>query len=117
MGDGLDKYQSRRVLTARGWEFFCRICGDYQPESQFYKKKDSKWGLAHSCKIHSTRKGDDDKDMEHIKFDPLKESDFIGAKKLLQALGYDTESDIPIHEQFSIRMELRNRSSDKTEPK
>ena len=117
MGDGLDKYQSRRVLTARGWEFFCRICGDYQPESQFYKKKDSKWGLAHSCKIHSTRKGDEDKDMEHIKFDPLKESDFVGAKKLLEALGYDTNSEKSVHQQFMERRGLVDSSSDETEPK
>lgn len=114
MGDGLEKYQSRRILTDKGWMFFCRICGDYQPESQFYKKKGSKWGLAHSCKIHSTRKGKDDKDMEHIKFDPLTESDFIESKKLLQRLGYDIHSDVPIHVQFSARMEVKNRVSGAT---
>ena len=118
MGDGLEKYLSRRVLTPRGWEFFCRICGDYQPESQFYKKKNSKWGIAYSCKIHSTRKEKNDTgEMDYLKFDPLTESDFIGAKKLLQALGYDTNSDTPIHQQFSIRMGLQNYSSDETEPK
>lgn len=103
MGDGLEKYQSRRILTDKGWMFFCRICGDYQPESQFYKKKGSKWGLAHSCKIHSTRKSEEDKDMEHIKFDPLTESDFIESKKLLERLGYDIHSDVPIHQQFNHR--------------
>ncbi len=41
---------SRRIMGEQGWEFFCRLCGKYQPEQQFYKKKGGKWGLDSKCK-------------------------------------------------------------------
>lgn len=107
--DGLEKYLSRRIITEEGMSYFCRICGTYKPEKDFYKRKGSKWGVDYKCKIHSTKKEpDDDGSMNHLKLDPLTEQDFIESGKLLQRMGYDITKNI--HEQFLKRNEkqLRN---------
>lgn len=102
----LDKYLNRRIWTDGGIMYFCRICGKYLPQDQFYKRKDSKWGLDSKCKLHYKKmeKEDDDAEMDYLKLSPLKESDFIHATELLQLLGYDTTKNI--HEQFKKRNNL-----------
>ena len=48
---------SRRMISEQGgFIYFCRQCGVYLPEEQFYKSKESKWGLDSRCKIHHSRK-------------------------------------------------------------
>ena len=62
-----EQYLSRRMMGETGWVYFCRQCGLYLPEGNFYKSKDSKWGLDSRCKIHHSRKDeDDDKEINNI---------------------------------------------------
>jgi len=108
--DGLDKYLSRRIITEDGMSYFCRICGTYKPENDFYKRKGSKWGVDYKCKIHSTKKEpDDDGSMDYLKLDPLTEEDFIQTGKLLERMGYDISKNI--HQQFLERYEKIIRDS------
>ncbi len=71
-------YLSRRIMGPNGWMFFCRLCGKYVDEEQFYHKKGGKWGLDAKCKIHYTRTNeDDDPEMAYLKLDPIKESESL----------------------------------------
>lgn len=99
------QYLSRRILTKDGWCFFCRICGTYLPETDFYKSKNSNWGIDTRCKLHYGKKETDD-DMDYLKLDPLKEKDFIDTQKLLQKMGYKFGTDKSIHEQFIEKWQL-----------
>jgi len=38
-----EQYLSRRMMAETGWVYFCRQCGLYLPEEQFYKAKDTRW--------------------------------------------------------------------------
>ena len=55
--------------------------------------------------IGSSNDKDEDKDNAHLKFGRLEEKDFIGARKLLQQLGYDTTKDV--HQQFKTKHKLK----------
>jgi hypothetical protein len=103
-----EQYLSRRILGNDGsWLFFCRVCGMYLPENQFYKSKEGKWGLDSRCKIHYTRKDDDDDpDMDYLKLNPISETDFIETQKLLERLGYQFGQGESVHEQFLKRHKL-----------
>ena len=101
----------KHLLNRRIWDkdkgvsYFCSICGQYKPEKDFYKSKRNSWGVETRCKIHFTKKDkDEDNDNSHLKFTRLEESDFIGARKLLQQLGYDTSKDV--HQQFKNKHKL-----------
>jgi len=72
---------SRRIMGEQGWEFFCRLCGKYQPEQQFYKKKGGK-------------------------LDPIREEDFKNTAELLCSLGYNFDNGISIHKQFCKKHNL-----------
>lgn len=98
-----EKYLHRRMLTDDGWVYFCRICGEYKPESEFYKKTDGVFGMDYKCKEHYTRKEeDDDGEMDYFKLNPLRESDFEGTQRLLQAMGYKFgQGEKPVHEQLA----------------
>ena len=99
---------SRRMLGEQGgFNYFCRQCGLYLPEGNFYKSKDSKWGLDSRCKIHHSRKDeDDDGEMSYLKLNPITEEDFILTQQLLERLGY-TFTGQTIHEQFMIKHKLQ----------
>jgi hypothetical protein len=110
-----EKQLSRRILSEDGWMFFCRICGKYQPETDFYKKKDSKWGIDSKCKLHYQRnnKEDEDKSMEHLKLDPIKEEDFKNVQELLELMGYTFNGKKTIHEQFVEKNKLKLKQNEK----
>jgi hypothetical protein len=98
---------SRRIMGEQGWLFFCRLCGKYQPEEQFYKKKGGKWGLDSKCKIHYHRKDkDEDPEMDYLKLDPIREEDFKNTAELLCSLGYNFDNGISIHKQFCKKHNL-----------
>lgn len=107
MGKEFEKQLSRRVLTEDGWSFFCRICGEYKPESDFYKSTKTKWGIDVKCKLHYTRKNnDDDGEMNYLKLNPIKESDFVETQKLLEKLGYEFNGEESVHQQFMKKHNL-----------
>jgi hypothetical protein len=97
---------NRRIWDKEyGVSYFCTICGQYRPEKDFYKDNKSSWGKSSRCKRHFTKKDkDDDGDNAHLKFSKISESDFIGARKLLQKLGYDTSQNVA--EQFNKKHKL-----------
>lgn len=69
----------RRMLTETGWVYFCRICGNYLNEDQFYKSKSSPFKIDTKCRLHYTKKNvDDDSSMNYLKLDPLSDEDFKG---------------------------------------
>ena len=102
------QYLSRRILLDNGsWGFFCRICGEYKPEVEFYKSKEGKWGLDSRCKMHYKRKEeDDDPEMDYLKLNPITEDDFIGTQKILERLGYEFGNGESVHNQFMKKHNL-----------
>ena len=96
------------MMTEDGWVYFCRICGDYKPESEFYKRKKHPFKTDSRCKLHYSKKDkDDDGDMNYIKFLPLKEDDFIQTQIVLELLGYKIGKDEdPVHIQFNKKHNL-----------
>lgn len=103
-----EQYLSRRMLgNDGGWVYFCRVCGLYLPESQFYKSKTTRWGLDSRCKIHHSRKDPaDDGEMSYLKLNPITEDDFIGTQKILERMGY-TFTGQTVHEQFMNKHKLQ----------
>jgi hypothetical protein len=101
MGE-FDEYLNRRMLTEQGWVYFCRICGEYKPQQEFYNRKDTKFGIETRCKIHFTKKGKDDEGGDnHLKLAPLRKDDFLGAQKLLEGLGYKFGvNELTVYQQF-----------------
>lgn len=101
------QYLSRRILGDNGFQYFCRICGEYKPETDFYKSKESIWRIDTKCKIHYTRKEtDEDDEMSYLKLNPLKENDFIETQKLLERMGYDFSTGESVHQQFMKKHKL-----------
>jgi len=100
---------NRRIWDKNnGLSYFCSICGMYKPEKDFYNRKDSRWGKEPRCKIHFTKRDkDDNRKDSHLKLQRVTEQDFIGARILLQKLGYDTSGEISVHEQFKKRHNLK----------
>jgi hypothetical protein len=99
---------SRRMLGDNGgWVYFCRVCGVYLPENEFYKSKNTKWGLDSRCKLHHSRKDeDDDGEMNYLKLNPITEDDFIGTQQILERLGY-TFTGETVHNQFMKKYKLQ----------
>jgi hypothetical protein len=114
-----ERYLNRRMLTDKGWVYFCRICGEYKPEDEFYKKTDGVFGKDYKCKQHYTRKDpEDDGEMDYLKLNPLKETDFEGAQIVLERLGYKFGSEYPsVHEQFLTKHNLKKDGSSKIKQK
>ena len=96
-----EQYLSRRMMSPTGWTYFCRQCGTYLPESEFYKKKDTHWGVDTSCKNHGQNiKGEYDPEMEYLKLNPLTEEDFYHTQEALKKMGYCFNCNKTVHEQF-----------------
>jgi len=100
---------NRRMMTETGWVYFCRICGTYLPEKNFYKSKSGPFGFDRKCKIHyTTRETDDDGEMDYLKLNPLRDEDFIDVQRLLETLGYSFQEDAPpVHIQFNKRHNIK----------
>ena len=101
----------RRMMTEDGWIYFCRNCGTYLPETNFYKSKTGPFKISTQCKLHYSKKDKDesnDIDMEYLKLDPLQDEDFTGVQRLLETLGYEFGVDIPpVHIQFNTKHNIK----------
>lgn len=98
----MKEYLDRRIWhIENGLSYWCSICGEYKPESEFYKNKRTKWGVDRICKEHY-RNENEDRDTSHLKFSNIRQSDFNGAVKLLESMGYDVAKG-DIHQQFLQR--------------
>ena len=95
-------------MTENGWVYFCRQCMVYKPESEFYKRKDSSFGIDYRCRIHRKPKSTErDKSMSYLKLHTLRDSDFTETEKVLKILGYEVCKDCPpVWEQFNKRHNL-----------
>lgn len=103
----MEQFLNKRIWHKElGLCYFCPVCGKYKPEKEFYKRKKGKWGVESTCKIHFSKRDKDDKgENDHIKFNKVTEQDFIGARILLQKMGYDTTKDV--HQQFLKKFKLK----------
>ena len=101
----LENNLKRRMWRDDGVYYFCRICGDYLHESSFYKSTKGPFKIDTKCKIHYSRKDEDDTgEMDYLKLNPLSDNDFKGAQELLERLGYTFGGDSPpVHIQFNQR--------------
>ena len=99
----------RRMLTDEGWKYFCRNCGTYLPETNFYKSKTGPFKISTQCKIHYSKKTKDDSDeMDYLKLDPLQDEDFQETQMMLERLGYKFGIDEPpVHIQFNTRHNIK----------
>lgn len=99
----------RRMLMEDGWNYFCRICGEYKPESNFYKSKTGLFKIDTRCKIHYEKKNKEEtNEMDYLRLDPLTDNDFEGAQRLLERLGYKFGVGIPpVHIQFEIKHNIK----------
>jgi hypothetical protein len=99
--DEFKKYLSRRMWTEQGVVYFCRICGEYLPENQFYKRNDTPFKIDSRCKIHYSRKEDNDNgEMDYFKLNSLTENDFVQTQIILEKMGYKFGIEESVHEQF-----------------
>jgi hypothetical protein len=106
----MDEFINRRIWDKEnGLSYFCSICGKYKPEKDFYKSKRSMFGVETRCKLHFTKREKDSLPGEdsHLKFSRLTKKDFLGARDLLHLLGYDTNSDVSVHQQFLTKHNLK----------
>jgi hypothetical protein len=99
----------RRMLTDEGWEYFCRNCGTYLPETNFYKSKTGPFKISTQCKLHYSKKTKDETDeMDYLKLDPLQDNDFYGTQDLLERLGYKFGVDVPpVWIQFNTKHNIK----------
>ena len=99
----------RRMMTEDGWKYFCRNCGTYLLETNFYKSKTGPFKISTQCKLHYSKKTKDESDeMDYLKLDPIQDEDFTGVQRLLESLGYKFGIDTPpVHIQFNTRHNIK----------
>lgn len=104
----MEKYQNRRMMTSSGWTYFCSQCMDYKLETEFYKSKDTPFGITYKCKIHYQKNYEHDPEMDYLKLQPVTQDDYQQTKKLLEKLGYTFgKGELPVWEQFLIKHKLK----------
>lgn len=109
MDTKVDSYLKRRIWKADGVYYFCRACGDYLLESNFYPDKQKNFGVSYTCKLHTKRnkKTDEDKEYDYLKMSRITDSDFDETQKLLENLGYRFgNTELPVYEQFKKKHNL-----------
>ena len=113
MAKEFEKYLSRRMWTDNGVVYFCRICGEYLPEGNFYRKNDTPFKIDSRCKLHYSKKEkDDDGSMDYLKLNALTERDFMNTQKVLERMGYKFGNEQPsVHEQFMVKFKLTGETS------
>ncbi len=100
---------NRRFIGPDGsWFLFCRLCGEYKPENEFYNSKDGKFGKTYKCKQHYQRTNEPvDSEFNYLNLKPLTENDFIETENLLRRLGYKVgPNELPIWRQFEIKHKI-----------
>jgi len=108
---------SRRVMSESGvWYHFCNVCGEYKPESEFYKKSKNPFRLDTKCKIHHKKKQPIDPEMSYLNLHAVQKSDFVQAQVLLESIGYYYCDGCPsVHEQFMKKNEDKWQNKNSTE--
>jgi hypothetical protein len=104
----INSYLNRRIWREDGTYYFCRLCGDYKHENEFYNSKHTPFGKTYKCRIHYSKTGDAvDDESEHLKMNPITDSDFEGAETVLKNLGFTFgPGELPVWKQFEIKHKL-----------
>lgn len=106
----INRYLKRRMLGDDGFfYYFCRNCGTYLPEINFYKSKTGPFKISTQCKLHYSKKDKDESDeTDYLKLDPIQDEDFQGVQMLLERLGYQFGIDTPpIWKQFNQKHNIK----------
>jgi hypothetical protein len=102
-----EQYLKRRMWREDGLYYFCNLCGDYKLETEFYKSKNTPFGITYKCKLHYKKDDNSTKEFDHLKLSPITDDDFLGAQILLENLGYKFGADqLPVWKQFEIKHNL-----------
>ena len=98
----------RFIGPGGGWFLFCRLCGEYKPEVEFYNSKTGKFGKTYKCKLHYQKSNEPvDNEYKYLNLDPITDNDFLETENLLRILGYKIGPDeLPIWRQFEIKHNL-----------
>jgi hypothetical protein len=104
-------FTSRRLWLEDGVYYFCTLCGDYKNEGEFYKSKNTPFGITYKCKEHYKKTNEPhDPSMDYLKLSPITETDMEQTKQLLKVLGYKVEpGSLPIWVQFNNKHNLNNK--------
>lgn len=104
----MQSFLNRRMLSENGWLLFCRLCGEYKLESEFYNSKTTPFGKTYKCKEHYQKSTTETSDeFDYLKMNPISDKDFEGTEKVLKSLGYKIGPDeLPIWKQFEIKHNL-----------
>jgi len=105
----VDGFLKKRYMGADGnWYLFCRLCGEYKCETDFYNSKDGRFGKTYKCKIHYNKNTEPvDTEFNYLNMNPLTDNDFIETEKVLIKLGYKVgPNELPIWRQFEIKHKL-----------
>ena len=104
----IESFLSRKLWREDGIYYFCRLCGDYKHEDEFYNSVHTPFGKTYKCKIHFVKdKSDNDPEMEHLKMNSITDSDFQQTEVVLKNLGYKFgPNELPVWKQFEIKHNL-----------
>ena len=103
----------KRIFSDDGWLYHCSMCNGYKPEAEFNKDKNRPFGRYYICKEHRKEKYnqnnniDPNDGLDHIKLVFVSESDEEAKDRFLEAIGYDLNGELSVHQQFLQRIEKR----------
>ena len=109
MGTKMQSYLNRRIWREDGTYYFCRLCGDYKHENEFYNSKQTHFGKTYKCKEHYKKdEVPQDRSMDYLNLNTITDEDFKGAQLLLSNLGYTFGPESkPVWEQFNLKHNLK----------
>lgn len=105
----IESFLNRRMMTETGWLYFCRLCGEYKHESQFYNSKHTPFGKTYKCKVHYIKdKEPADPEYDYLKMNPISDKDFVETERILKTLGYKIgPNELPVWRQFEIKHNIK----------
>lgn len=105
----MQTYLNRRIWREDGTYYFCRLCGDYKHETEFYNSKHTPFGKTYKCKIHYIKdKQPTDKSMDYLNMQTITDDDFNQAEEILKNLGYTFGvGQEPVWKQFNKKHNLK----------
>lgn len=110
---GRNKKPQKRILSEQGWLYYCSMCEGYKPETEFNQDKNRPFGVYYICKEHRKQNYnkvnniDPNDNLNHIKLVFVTEQDEQMKHSFLSNMGYNTNTDKSVHQQFMDKIEKR----------
>lgn len=107
----IESFLRRRIMGEDGhWLLFCRLCGEYKSETQFYNSKHTPFGKTYKCRDHYVKDTEKpDPEFDYLKMNPISDKDFTETEKVLRNLGYKFgPGELPVWQQFNNKHNLKN---------